>query len=419
MYKYLLEGGILLNSDRMIDAVLSVETFPQLYLDTELGALIEVPSLEGLKKWITEIGNTDRYFLVENYAKEERLRAAHYFVDGIMQIDKNKEDLKKAHKVIDSGDWPAFEDFLAMNTDGWIHGWEQYKNDLAWEAVHEWLTSNPKVKVSAEFEGCDGCAICEATKNGNAGNLEVLQKAFETEALMQQVSNQVAESKKVPTGELSKEFQNQAFVFKVTLDHTKPAIWRRIVVPATYTFFELHSAIVDAMGWLDSHLHSFQIDNRGKQSAKNQRSADYLINIELPDPEYPMISAAYNSRDEKHEYIANWFGKKCKQCKYTYDFGDNWDHTVLFEKTIPADPKTKYPACTGGKNMCPPEDCGGVWGYEHLKEVLATPTHEEHQDMLEWLMLESGSEFDPTNFDPKAVEFEDPMERLSEWINYR
>ncbi len=84
---------------------------------------------------------------------------------------------------------------------------------------------------------------------------------------------------------------------------------------------------------------------------------------------------------------------------YTYDFGDDWEHEIVVEKVLSAEPGERYPICTGGKGRCPPEDCGGVWGYRSLREALSDDAHEEHHEMLEWLGLQNASEFDPTAFD--------------------
>ncbi len=73
------------------------------------------------------------------------------------------------------------------------------------------------------------------------------------------------------------------------------------------------------------------------------------------------------------------------------------------EKVLAAEPNALYPICLAGKGACPPEDCGGVWGYANLREELADPTHEEHEDMLEWMRLGSASDFDPTSFDVDKV----------------
>lgn len=87
-------------------------------------------------------------------------------------------------------------------------------------------------------------------------------------------------------------------------------------------------------------------------------------------------------------------GKKLR-FEYTYDMGDDWEHEILFEGCLKPNPKVKYPLCLEGERACPPEDCGGVPGYEHLLEVLADETHEEHQEQLDWI----GGGFDPEEFD--------------------
>jgi len=198
---------------------------------------------------------------------------------------------------------------------------------------------------------------------------------------------------------------NKIFSFRITLIGTKPSIWRRILVPADYSFFDLHCAIQNAMEWTDSHLHGFAIGQK--------RTAKPIV-IKLPDPEGEDDLWGSEYIDERKAKIEDCLGKTVKQCVYTYDYGDNWDHTVLFEKELDADPKQKYPQCIAGKNACPPEDCGGLGGYDHLIEVLNNPKDEEHDDMLEWLCIESPDEFDPAYFDLSEIEFENPGERLKE-----
>ena len=92
---------------------------------------------------------------------------------------------------------------------------------------------------------------------------------------------------------------------------------------------------------------------------------------------------------------------------YTYDFGDNWEHKIPLEKILPRDKNIEYPACIAGKRACPPEDCGGIWGYEEFLEAINNPDHEEHEEMLEWV----GGEFDPEHFDVSEVSFDDPDKR--------
>ena len=139
--------------------------------------------------------------------------------------------------------------------------------------------------------------------------------------------------------------------FKITLNESSPRVWRRILVPADYTFFDLHCAIQDAMGWAGGHLHAFYV---------SQQKGREWITIEFPNPERDDSFGFEKARDERKERIADYFGTMVKQCKYSYDFGDSWDHTIVFERAISAGYGAKYPQCVAGAAACPPEDCGGV-----------------------------------------------------------
>lgn len=164
---------------------------------------------------------------------------------------------------------------------------------------------------------------------------------------------------------------------KVTLRGVKPPVWRRLLMPGTMTLGQLHTAIQAAMGWHDSHLHVFDI---GGDAFGDRRSVDDVA-------------------DEKRPTLNDLLKSGAVVFRYTYDFGDNWEHTIAFEKSdLPVEGET-YPLCVGGKRNCPPEDCGGVWGYQRLLDILADPKHPEHADQLDWI----GEEFDPNEFDLKRV----------------
>lgn len=212
-------------------------------------------------------------------------------------------------------------------------------------------------------------------------------------------------SKNSTTWAPSKPRVSRVLRLKITLEDSLPRVWRRILVPAGYSFFDLHVAIQDAMGWTDSHLHGFRIAKKG--------TARPII-IQYPNPEAE-LGFGDDERDERREKIADYFGVSVKQSIYEYDFGDGWTHTVLFELELPAKPGEEYPQCVAGENACPPEDCGGVWGYADLRKILKNPKHPEHADMLEWLGLENVDEFDPTAFDPHEVAFQNPRTRLKEY----
>ena len=186
------------------------------------------------------------------------------------------------------------------------------------------------------------------------------------------------------------------YQFKITMKEIKPAIWRRIQVPENYTFWDLHVAIQDSMGWTDSHLHAFKIINPEIEESEE---------IGIPDDsefaEFPMLAGW-------EENIADWFSEENNKANYNYDFGDDWNHYVVLEKILPKEEGVKYPICLDGKRACPPEDCGGVWGYENLLEIIKNPDHEEYEKMMEWL----GGGFDPEHFEAGKVKFDNPKKRL-------
>ena len=98
---------------------------------------------------------------------------------------------------------------------------------------------------------------------------------------------------------------------------------------------------------------------------------------------------------------------------YEYDFGDSWDHELLIEKVFPYEAGKRYPVCLTGKRACPPEDCGGIWGYASFLDAIQDPQHPEHEEMLEWV----GGEFDPEAFDLDEVNRE--LQRLTSPVGRR
>ena len=172
---------------------------------------------------------------------------------------------------------------------------------------------------------------------------------------------------------------NQIYQLKITLKDSKPPIWRRVEVPDTVTLAQLHQIIQVAMGWYDSHLHQFTVGR-----------AHYGV----PDPD-----DFEEVRDERRVTLDQILTGPKQKLVYEYDFGDGWEHVVLLEKAVPPEPGVPYPRCTAGKRACPPEDVGGVWGYESFLEAIRDPQHPEHAEMLEWV----GGEFDPELFDLAAV----------------
>ncbi|MEV0196119.1 plasmid pRiA4b ORF-3 family protein [Nonomuraea sp. NPDC050691] len=164
---------------------------------------------------------------------------------------------------------------------------------------------------------------------------------------------------------------------KVTLAGSRPPIWRRLEVPSAITLQNLHAVLQAAFGWEDYHMWVFETP---------------IGRYGVADRELRIASAAAK---RLHQVLPAPEGR----IGYTYDFGDDWEHTILVEAVTPAEPGIAYPRCLTGRRACPPEDCGGIWGYDYLLEILADPTHEEHEDRLEWLGLDSAEQFDPAAFD--------------------
>jgi hypothetical protein len=187
---------------------------------------------------------------------------------------------------------------------------------------------------------------------------------------------------------------DQIYQFKITLKGIEPTIWRRIQVPEDYSFWDLHVAIQNAMGWTNSHLYEFTIIN-----PKNKRRE----RIGSPDDDFGGYSSEVFADDEK--FIRDYFSEK-DSCDYEYDFGDGWEHKIMLEKILPVVPDCKYPVCIDGKRACPPEDCGSTLGYERIVKTMRGIKGVEYKSIVERL----GIEFDPEKFDPKEVYFEDPKE---------
>lgn len=193
----------------------------------------------------------------------------------------------------------------------------------------------------------------------------------------------------------SLEPPRMAHQYLVVLAGTQPLVWRRILVPSTYTFWDLHVAIQDAMGWKDCHLHEFEIV--GPPGEPSLRIG--LPNRELPEARQPLPGWEVP--------IENAFAAGGNVARYHYDFGDDWVHAVMYEGHVIPKLGRKLPVCVAGAGACPPEDCGGPPGYERFLKIIANPYHREYREMLDWV----GGLFDPDKFDAKKVKFDDPRER--------
>jgi len=184
---------------------------------------------------------------------------------------------------------------------------------------------------------------------------------------------------------LQKTAEN-VYQFKITLKEIKPPIWRRIIVPDYYTFWDLSVAIQCAMGWMGEHLHEFVINFPGTR---------IKAHLGIPDEneDEQDISDGWKYK------IKDFFTLENNTANYVYDFGDYWQHTVMLEKIIPAEKGVVCTVCIAGKRACPPEDCGGTYGYEEIING-TSEFQEEYKD------------YDPEYFNADDIYFEDPDKSL-------
>lgn len=175
----------------------------------------------------------------------------------------------------------------------------------------------------------------------------------------------------------------------VTLQDSTPLIWRRIQVPGTTTLAKLHRILQVVMGWEDYHLHQFI-------------SSDGICYGPL-DPDGP--DGELDFQDERRVRLQQLAPTAGLALVYEYDFGDGWEHFLLVERVwrARADGRSASAAiCLAGGRACPPEDSGGVGGYEHLLTALQDPTHPEHDELRAWARRD-GTDYDPDAFSLEAV----------------
>ncbi len=162
---------------------------------------------------------------------------------------------------------------------------------------------------------------------------------------------------------------------KITLNNIKPLIWRRVQMDDC-SLDELHDIIQVSMDWDDEHMYAFVVD--GEEYGDLERGGEF--------------------DDASSIRLGNLVKRGCLRFRYDYDFGDDWEHSIDIEKTLPVEEGVRYPCCVKGERACPPEDCGGPYGYPYFLDKLQDPHHEEHEETLEW-----AGEFDPEAFDLEEI----------------
>lgn len=175
-----------------------------------------------------------------------------------------------------------------------------------------------------------------------------------------------------------KESVPEIYQLKISLLEIKPLIWRRLLVSENATLYQLHRIIQAAFDWLDYHLHLFELDE-----------------IQYSLPEFELAEEWEVAVKNEKRYKLNRLNLKPEsRFLYEYDFGDSWRHEILFEQILSFEKGARYPKCVAGEQARPPEDVGGVSGYEYFLKAVNNPRHPEHEEYMQW----SGGQFDAAHF---------------------
>ncbi len=172
---------------------------------------------------------------------------------------------------------------------------------------------------------------------------------------------------------------------KISLAHSKPLIWRQILIHKDITFFELHHILQIVMGWSNSHLYEFNLEGyrigEVDEEEKNNRYSS---------------SEVFSSTTIK---ISELVTQPKDSINYLYDFGDDWKHQIKVEKFHGIDTVLNYPICINGQMNCPPEDCGGIDLFYHCIDVLKDKKHPDHQEVTRWFT----KKYNPEQFDKEKI----------------
>lgn len=182
-------------------------------------------------------------------------------------------------------------------------------------------------------------------------------------------------ARRAPTRKAIDSF-TQIATLRIELKDSDPPIWRVVEVPTSITLKVLHDIVQAAMGWLDYHLWEMVIDGK-----------TYGLPMEEDWGTAPRKVA---ERVRLRDVLA----PGTTRIDYTYDFGDNWEHSLIVSDVRSGEPDIAYPRFIAGERDCPPEDCGGIPGFYEMLEARADPTHPDHAEIAEWL-----DDYDPDELD--------------------
>ncbi len=194
-------------------------------------------------------------------------------------------------------------------------------------------------------------------------------------------------TRKLPSG-LSRSSKKRAslrkegtYQLKVELKGSNPPVWRRIQVPGDIPLSGLHLILQAVMGWENCHLHEFKI---GKASYGSVAEGDDLFALDMKKDNGILLKDVLPAVTRTFQYV--------------YDFGDDWIHEITVDKVSPPEAGAAPVVCLAGERACPPEDCGGIYGYYDYLEILKDPGHPEHEEIKEWM-----GRHDPARFDLDRV----------------
>jgi hypothetical protein len=187
----------------------------------------------------------------------------------------------------------------------------------------------------------------------------------------------MTQTKRIAT---TKAADQNVYQLKITLQDIRPPIWRRVLVPATTDLGTLHTVLQEAMGWYDSHLHEFRVGGE-------------TYGDPMPDADW------HPDHNEHRTQLSKVLTTLKTHMIYLYDFGDGWEHRIELEAVLHLEKGKLYPVCLTGKRNCPPEDCGGPWGYQNMLDILKDAKHEEYESTVTWL----GGHYEPEHFDLKRI----------------
>lgn len=201
----------------------------------------------------------------------------------------------------------------------------------------------------------------------------------------------------------------QIIELKIELEGIKPKIWRTFQVEADTTFSQLHNIIQKVMGWENAHMYKFTV---GKTNLVDSRGEDMGSDWGLDIGQPRDIKATKRK-------LSDLIEKKGQKFSYMYDMGDSWEHILTVKKIFEVeDDNNDFPVVLEGERACPPEDCGGIWGYEEILELLKNPEHPDYEERIEeWL----GEDFDPEyfNIDESNKKFRKTKPKAKNQQNHR